>query len=115
VPKFDRAFAAIVEDLAVSGLLEHTLVVAMSEFGRTPRINGHVGRDHWPERGARDGRLRREAGRRRRRDKRQGHLCEGRRYDIGAVFHTWFTALGIDPKTVEYDNHGQRCRSRTKK
>ena len=40
VPKFDQAFAAIVEDLAASGMLEHVLVIAMSEFGRTPRING---------------------------------------------------------------------------
>ncbi len=49
VPKFDRAFAAVIEDLHERGMLEHTLVIAMSEFGRTPRINGHLGRDHWPE------------------------------------------------------------------
>ena len=30
-------------------MLDNVLVIAMSEFGRTPRINGHVGRDHWPE------------------------------------------------------------------
>ena len=48
MPKFDRAFAAIVEDLAASGLLDHTLVIAMSEFGRTPRINTNLGRDHYP-------------------------------------------------------------------
>src|SRR2546430_6899181 len=48
-PKFDRPFAAIVEDLHDRGMLDNVLVVAMSEFGRTPRINGHLGRDHWPE------------------------------------------------------------------
>ena len=49
VPKFDQAFAAIVEDLAERGMLDNVLVIAMTEFGRTPRINGHLGRDHWPE------------------------------------------------------------------
>ncbi len=49
VPQFDQPFAALIEDLAERGMLDHTLVVAMSEFGRTPRVNGHVGRDHWPE------------------------------------------------------------------
>ena len=49
VPKFDQAFAAMIEDLADRGMLDNVLVIAMSEFGRTPRINGHVGRDHWPE------------------------------------------------------------------
>ena len=49
VPKFDRAFAAIIEDLAATGLLDHTLVIAMSEFGRTPRINANISRDHWPQ------------------------------------------------------------------
>ena len=37
------------EDLADRGMLDNVLVIAMSEFGRTPRINGQVGRDHWPE------------------------------------------------------------------
>ena len=49
VPKFDQAFAAMIEDLAGAAMLDNVLVVAMSEFGRTPRINGHLGRDHWPE------------------------------------------------------------------
>ena len=49
MPKFDQAFAAMIEDLHERGMLDHVLVIAMSEFGRTPRINGHVGRDHWPE------------------------------------------------------------------
>ena len=45
----DQAFAALVEDLATRGLLESTLVVAMGEFGRTPKVNGSGGRDHWPD------------------------------------------------------------------
>ncbi|MBC8354200.1 MAG: DUF1501 domain-containing protein [Planctomycetes bacterium] len=49
LPPADQAFAALVEDLASRGLLESTLVVAMGEFGRTPKINGNAGRDHWPD------------------------------------------------------------------
>src|SRR5690606_28118186 len=44
----DPALAALIEDLAASGLLEKTLVVMLSEFGRTPRINPDAGRDHHP-------------------------------------------------------------------
>ena len=47
IPPFDRAFAALVEDLADRGLYDRTLVVAMGEFGRTPRMNSAGGRDHW--------------------------------------------------------------------
>jgi hypothetical protein len=47
-PIFDRVFAALLDDLGQRGLLETTLVVAMGEFGRTPRINGQASRDHWP-------------------------------------------------------------------
>ncbi|HTN76225.1 MAG TPA: DUF1501 domain-containing protein, partial [Pirellulaceae bacterium] len=49
MPKFDQAFAAMIEDLAERSMLDNVLVIALSEFGRTPRINGAVGRDHWPE------------------------------------------------------------------
>ncbi len=48
VPPADQSFAALINDLSGSGLLEETLVIAMGEFGRTPKINGNVGRDHWP-------------------------------------------------------------------
>ncbi|HEY7330049.1 MAG TPA: DUF1501 domain-containing protein [Gemmataceae bacterium] len=47
-PIFDRAYAALLDDLAERGLLETTLVVAMGEFGRTPLLNPRGGRDHWP-------------------------------------------------------------------
>jgi hypothetical protein len=48
LPPADRAFAALVEDLTDRGLLGSTLVIALGEFGRTPKINGRAGRDHWP-------------------------------------------------------------------
>jgi uncharacterized protein (DUF1501 family) len=44
--EFDRPFAALIEDLALRGILEKTLVVVTSEFGRTPKINSKFGRDH---------------------------------------------------------------------
>ena len=47
LPALDRGFAALVEDLHQRGMLESTIVVLMTEFGRTPRINGMRGRDHW--------------------------------------------------------------------
>ena len=45
----DKALNALLLDLEMRGLLKETLVVALtSEFGRTPKINGREGRDHWP-------------------------------------------------------------------
>ena len=48
LPPFDAAFTATVKALKQKGLLDKTLVVAMGEFGRTPKINPNVGRDHYP-------------------------------------------------------------------
>jgi hypothetical protein len=48
LPPADRAFAALIDDLSQRGLLDSTLVIAMGEFGRTPKINPRAGRDHWP-------------------------------------------------------------------
>jgi uncharacterized protein (DUF1501 family) len=47
LPELDRAFSALVEDLRERGLWESTVVFCMGEFGRTPRINGNAGRDHF--------------------------------------------------------------------
>lgn len=49
VPPFDQAFAMLIRDLDGRGLLDSTLVCIASEFGRTPKINGNAGRDHWPK------------------------------------------------------------------
>lgn len=48
IPTFDQAFAALISDLHDRGLLDETLVIAMGEFGRTPKLNARAGRDHWP-------------------------------------------------------------------
>ena len=47
IPPLDKAIAALVRDLVDRGLFDKTLVVAMGEFGRTPRMNADGGRDHW--------------------------------------------------------------------
>jgi uncharacterized protein (DUF1501 family) len=47
LPVVDQAMSALIEDLEERGLLEDTALIWMGEFGRTPRINGNTGRDHW--------------------------------------------------------------------
>ena len=49
LPLADQSLSALLEDLDQRGLLDSTLVVAMGEFGRTPKINADGGRDHWPD------------------------------------------------------------------
>ncbi len=48
LPLFDQGLSALIRDLDQRGLLEDVAVVAWGEFGRTPKINGNAGRDHWP-------------------------------------------------------------------
>jgi hypothetical protein len=98
VPEFDMAFAALIEDLAASGRLDHTLVVVMSEFGRTPNINYLYGRDHWGkawsvalagagiQRGAVVGKT-----------NDRGTEVVDREVGAGHLFHTYLNALGLDP------------------
>ena len=108
VSKFDQAFSALIGDLADRKMLDDVLVIAMSEFGRTPRINGHLGRDHWPEAwslamagaGLNHGIVSGKTN-------AQGTWVENDEHDIGHMFHTWFRALGIDPAETQYDNNGQ--------
>ncbi|HEX8199316.1 MAG TPA: DUF1501 domain-containing protein, partial [Isosphaeraceae bacterium] len=47
LPKLDAGLSALLQDLADRGLLDSTLVVCLSDFGRTPKINPAAGRDHW--------------------------------------------------------------------
>jgi uncharacterized protein (DUF1501 family) len=49
LPLLDQLYPALIDDLAERGLLDSTLVIVMGEMGRTPRINGKAGRDHWPQ------------------------------------------------------------------
>jgi hypothetical protein len=48
-PMYDQGYSALIEDLADRGMLDSTLVAALAEFGRTPKVNPTGGRDHWPQ------------------------------------------------------------------
>ncbi|MFO0947034.1 MAG: DUF1501 domain-containing protein [Planctomycetota bacterium] len=100
--EFDRTFATLIEDLAQRGLLDSTLVLVNSEFGRTPSINRFLGRDHWGmawsvvvsgcgvQRGAVIGKT-----------NENGTAVADREVNGAHLFHTYFRALGIDSK----ENH----------
>ncbi len=103
--EFDRPFATLIEDLAVRGLLEHTLVIVMSEFGRTPTINRNYGRDHWGTAwsvalagaGIKPGAV---VGK----TNANGTAVVDRQVGGGHLFHTYFRALGIDSRKNHYIN-----------
>ena len=48
-PMYDQAYSALINDLDERGLLDSTMVCALAEFGRTPKVNPAGGRDHWPQ------------------------------------------------------------------
>ena len=108
IPQFDQPFGALIEDLEQRSMLDNVLVIAMSEFGRTPKINSHVGRDHWPEAwsvvmagcGLQPGVV---VGK----TNAEGTFVDGQPHDIGHLFHTWLKALGVPEEKMEYDNDGQ--------
>jgi hypothetical protein len=104
----DRAFAALIDDLAARGLLESTLVVFLTEFGRTPRINTFGGRDHWGAAGslffagggAGSGQVIGAT------DKLGAHPT-GRGYSPADVAATVYHALGIAPEAPLHDRQGR--------
>ena len=108
IPQFDQPFSVLIEDLDQRGMLDNVLVIAMSEFGRTPKINSHVGRDHWPEAwsvamagcGLKPGAV---VGK----TNAEGTFVDSQPHDIGHLFHTWFKALGVSEDQMSYDNDGQ--------
>lgn len=108
VPKVDQAFSALLQDLIDRGMMDNVLVVMMAEFGRTPRINGSVGRDHWPNAwslamagcGIRRGIVHGET-------RPDGTDVATEPFDIGHMFHTWYHALGIESQHTEFTSNGQ--------
>jgi hypothetical protein len=94
--EFDRPFATLVADLSERGMLDSTLIVVLSEFGRTPKINQYYGRDHWGKawsiclggagivRGAVVGKT-----------NTNGTEVVEREMDTGHLFHTYLRALGL--------------------
>ena len=104
LPKFDQALAALVSDLYDRGRGEDVLVMAMGEFGRTPKINGGAGRDHWP--GAMSvvyagGGL--KMGQAVGTTNSLAEYPTSKPYTPGCVLSTMYQALGIDYKHVFYD------------
>lgn len=97
LPELDKAYAALIRDLAQRGMLEKTLVLLMGEFGRTPRVNPRGGRDHWSRcrfiafagGGARGGQA---IGR----SDEQGGTPADRPVSVEDVATTLYAALGID-------------------
>jgi hypothetical protein len=98
--EFDRPFATLVADLADRGLLADTLVVVMSEFGRTPHINKYYGRDHWGKAwsvclggaGIKPGAIIGKTN-------DNGTEVTDRSVDHGHLFHTYLRAVGVDSKS----------------
>jgi hypothetical protein len=103
--EFDQPFAALIEDLAERGMLESTLVVVMSEMGRTPRINHLYGRDHWSKAwsvvlagaGIKGGAL---VGK----TNANGTAVTEREVYSGHLFHTYLQAVGLDSTKSFYPN-----------
>lgn len=101
--EFDRTFATLLEDLSQRGMLDSTLVVVMSEFGRTPTINRNLGRDHWGTAwsvalagcGIRGGSV---VGR----TNANGTAVTDGQVNAAHLFHTYFRALGLNPSRNQY-------------
>ncbi|AGA31562.1 DUF1501 domain-containing protein [Singulisphaera acidiphila] len=104
----DRAFAALIADLAARGLLDSTLVVFLTEFGRTPKINTGGGRDHWGRAGslffAGGGA---GAGQVLGATDKQGGSPTGRGYSPADVAATIYQAVGIRTDTMLHDRQGR--------
>ncbi len=103
--EFDRSFATLLDDLSQRGMLDSTLVVVMSEFGRTPNINRNMGRDHWSRAwsvalagcGVKGGTM---VGR----TNDNGTAVTDRQVHGGHLFHTYFRALGLNPTRNHHIN-----------
>lgn len=106
--QFDQPFATLVNDLVERGLFDDTLVIVMSELGRTPKINDFCGRDHWGaawsvclggariHRGAVVGKT-----------SPDGTEVVDREVDHGMLFHTYLRAVGVNTSD-EFDIAGRK-------
>ncbi|MBI3679782.1 MAG: DUF1501 domain-containing protein [Acidobacteria bacterium] len=108
LPPLDQGFGALVEELAVRGLLENTLVVQIGEFGRTPKVNKNAGRDHWPKAfsvvlaggGIKGGQIIGAT------DKHAAEVTD-RPISVEDLSATIFTALGVDIHRVNHTPEGR--------
>ena len=95
--EFDSPFASLISDLNDRGMLESTLVVVMSEFGRTPKINVRYGRDHWGTAWSIClGGARIQPGAVIGKTNENGTAVVDREVDPGHLFHTYLSAVGLD-------------------
>jgi uncharacterized protein (DUF1501 family) len=107
----DPAWATLMEDLRSRGMLESTLIVWMGEFGRTPKINGNRGRDHFPNAwstvlaggGTRGGRVIGKTS-------KDGSSVEERAVSVPDILATVCHGLGIDPLKQNQSNVGRPIR-----
>jgi uncharacterized protein (DUF1501 family) len=109
IPPLDRAIAALVDDLVARGLYDSTLVVAMGEFGRTPRMNKDAGRDHWGHAfsvlfGCGSMRMGQVIGR----SSARGEYVVDRPFTPQDVAATVYHHLGIDARSVAFDDRTGR-------
>ena len=109
IPPLDRAIAALVEDLIDRGLYEKTLIVAMGEFGRTPRMNANAGRDHWGNTfsvlfGGGGMKMGQAIGR----SSARGEHVIDRPFDPQDVAATIYHHLGIDAQAVSFSDYSGR-------
>jgi uncharacterized protein (DUF1501 family) len=108
LPVFDRGVSALLNDLAERGTLAETLVVVLTDFGRTPRINRAAGRDHYPSvfsiamagGGIRGGQVCGSSD-------EQGAFPKDAPCGPADVHATIFQALGISPRAELHDNLGR--------
>ena len=103
--EFDQGFSTFVADIADRGMLDKTLIVVLSEFGRTPNINHYYGRDHWSKAWSivmAGGRVARGAVFGKTND--EGTEVVDGQVDHGALFHTYLQAVGVDStQTIAVD------------
>lgn len=103
VPELDHVMATLLDDLEQRGLMEHTLVITLAEFGRTPSINASLGRDHFASAwsttlsgcGIKGGALYGKT------DPTGNRVVDGQ-IGAGDLFATIYQALGIDPHKNYY-------------
>lgn len=108
LPMVDQALATLIEDLHLRGLAADCSVVMWGEFGRTPRVNGGAGRDHWPPvmsalvagGGLRTGQFVGTTNAR-------GEVAKDRPVSVQQVLATLYHALGVDPATTLQNNSGR--------
>lgn len=106
--EFDRPFATLISDLVTRGLLESTLVVILSEFGRTPNINHLVGRDHWGTAwSVLIGGAKVHPGAIIGKTNENGTAVVDREVDHGHLFHTYLRAVGVDT-SQSFDIDGRK-------